>query len=101
MADLDDDVSARITIRIDREMREAITEMRKDYHERTGTILEDARLIRMMLRRALGSDMDRAAVAESLTLMYRLNQLMVRELIQAMEKNSAALLAEAKSDTEE
>lgn len=101
MADNDDkDIAARITVRIDKEMRDALIEMRKEYFERTGVKLEDARLVRMLLRRAVGNDMDRAAVSEALSLTYRLNQLVVGKLIHDMERNAEALVAEAKQTVE-
>jgi hypothetical protein len=97
----DDDISARITVRIDREMREALDEMRKDHYERTGAMLENARLVRMLLRRAIGNDMDRSAVAEALLLTYRLNQVLLSKFIREMERNVVALIDATKEGGEE
>jgi chromosome condensin MukBEF MukE localization factor len=99
MADIDE-VSPRVTVRLDGSMRTGLVELRKDHFERTGEMVEDARLIRMVLRRALGSDMDRAAVSESLLLVYQLNQVVISRLIKAMENQTATLVAEARGQTE-
>lgn len=100
MPDLDD-VASRITVRLDKEMREGFAALKRDHYEQTGAVLEDARLLRMLLRRALNSDLDRAAVTEALSLTYRINQLVVARLIRQLERDAGSLVEEARKNIED
>ena len=93
------EIAQRVTVRIDGNLRAALTKLRQDHYERTGEVVEDSRLIRMVLRRAVGADTEKAAVSEAMLLAYQLNQIVAYKLIQALENNADALIEEARQHT--
>lgn len=87
-------VSRRITVRLDGAMVEQFESLKLEALGEEGDNVGEAAIARMLIRRALNDDMQRAAVAESLILMYRINQLMIQRMRAMLEGESDEIIAE-------
>lgn len=90
----------RLTIRLDPAMRKAFTELQEQAAEE-GAPVNDSTLARTLIRSALGSDMNRSAVAESIMMLRHVNRLAIARLMQLMRDDMDAIVAEAVEGTDD
>jgi len=84
--------AARITIRLDRSMREAFAKRHRLMSDRGEPRVSDAELARLLIQVALGSELSQVAVTEALRRVASISRLLTNHALTILQRDAEQII---------